>query len=475
MNMKHLFLNFACGAVLIMSGSTTVSAQSTLKLDTTFAKKFDPISGPGIPVEGNGYGGWRSSNNSLRYKGNHPKSVYDLNWGSTSSTEAIDSGRVPPILPAIELHVRDAVVTLGGDGNYYMTGSTGDNIWAYAKGIELWRSNDLMEWSYIGLVWDIDKEADEWVREWRRYPNDESTQGVRAVWAPEIHYLPKHDNYYICFSMCPNGIGLLKSSTGNPEGPYVNCWAKKNEMVAKAIDPTLFEDEDGSVYMTFSGGGTIYKLKDDLSGFDGSGKKVELSPADTNPDHHASKCVNRGMGDFGHEGAILFKYKGRYYHGGADSYYGRYSSCIAVSDNIYGPYTMRHEPIPCDGGTNFFVDKNGELWSSYFGNDTKSHFREKFSVIKAQVLDDGRIIPALEQPFVPENKKNAWKTKWDKLWKPLTILTGIAVPQANEVAEEPVAYYDLKGCKHDSLQKGIMVVSSVSKAKQRSSRKLQVK
>lgn len=71
---------------------------------------------------------------------------------------------VPPIKPAWELHLRDGVVTLGGDGNYYLTGSSGDNIWAWAEGIELWKSADLHNWEYLGLVWDIDKEADDWVK-----------------------------------------------------------------------------------------------------------------------------------------------------------------------------------------------------------------------------------------------------------------------------------------------------------------------
>ena len=73
------------------------------------------------------------------------------------SGSAVDKGLVPPIRPAWELHLRDGVVTLGGDGNYYLTGSSGDNIWAWAKGIELWKSKDLHSWEYVGLVWDIDK------------------------------------------------------------------------------------------------------------------------------------------------------------------------------------------------------------------------------------------------------------------------------------------------------------------------------
>lgn len=439
-------------------------------LDTTWARRFDGVSGPGISIADevaqfpkyNGYGGWRSGSTGVRYKGNHPKDVYDLNWGSTSTGSAVNDGLVPPILPTMELHVRDAVVTLGGDGNYYMTGSTGDNIWAYAKGIELWKSPDLMSWEYVGLVWDIDKEADEWVKEWRAYGSDKK-QGVRAVWAPEIHYLPQHNNYYICFSMCPGGVGLLKSATGKAEGPYVNAWAQPNTMVVDGIDPTLFEDEDGIVYFTYSGAGKIYKMNDDLSAFDGKPVTITLLDPDTDPSHHADKCVGRGMKDLGHEGAVLFKYKGRYYLGAADSYEGRYSTCLAMADNIYGPYSTRHEPIPCDGGTNFFVDKEGELWSSYFGNDSQTHFREKHGLVKAQVLDDGRIIPAREQPHVPEKLQKLWGTRWDKRWKPLTTAIENRVTVDGVAEDGKCTMFDAKGVCRNNTVKGLNIVRQESK------------
>lgn len=64
------------------------------------------------------------------------------------------------------------------------------------------------------------------------------------------------------------------------------------------------------------------------------------------PTHHAKKCVKRGMNDLGHEGVVLFKRDGKYYLGAADDYEGRYSTCLAMSDHIYGPYKKRHESIP---------------------------------------------------------------------------------------------------------------------------------
>ena len=49
--------------------------------------------------------------------------------------------------------------------------------------------------------------------------------------------------------------------------------------------------------------------------------------------------------DAGHEGAVMFKANGKYYLGAADSYEGRYSTCMAISDNVWGPYKMRFEAI----------------------------------------------------------------------------------------------------------------------------------
>lgn len=389
-------------AMVLLGLATVAQAQSKKdKYDEGYAPpqkeiewcmQFDGISGPGRPVQGDGRGGWRSSADGVKYQGPNPKSVYEVS-NKLCDGSAVTKGVLPNIRPAWELHLRDGVVTLGGDGNYYLTGSSGDNIWAYAKGIELWRSRDLKTWDYLGLVWDIDRDAENWVRKWRNYGNKHA---VRAVWAPEIHYMK--GNYFICFSMCPGGVGILKSATGKPEGPYVNAFTEHGPIVS-GIDPTLFEDEDGTPYFTWSGGGQIARLKDDMSGFAEKFRRVEFVDYDTIPSHHADKCVKRGMKDLGHEGVVLFKHNGKYYLGAADTYEGRYSTCLAVSDNIYGPYKMRHEAVPCAGGTGFFKDRDGKWWESIFGNDGQSPFREKIGFVRVDFDKDGRVIVAKDQPF----------------------------------------------------------------------------
>jgi len=126
--------------------------------EIAWAKSFRGVSGAGHPVIGDGRGGWISGSKGVRYDGEYMRPEYTPTEFPKSGL-AMDKGLLPPIVPALDVHLRDGVVTVGGDGMYYLTGSSGDNIWAWAQGIELWRSADLREWDYLGLVWEIDTEA----------------------------------------------------------------------------------------------------------------------------------------------------------------------------------------------------------------------------------------------------------------------------------------------------------------------------
>jgi xylan 1,4-beta-xylosidase len=83
--------------------------------------------------------------------------------------------------------------------------------------------------------------------------------------------------------------------------------------------------------------------------------------------------------------------------GAADEYQGRYSTCLAIGDSIYGPYRTRHESVPCGGGTGFFQDKKGTWWASFFGNDNQAPFREKPAIVKIDFDSQGRVIVAKNQ------------------------------------------------------------------------------
>jgi len=350
-------------------------------------------SGPGMPVTpATERGGWVTSEaavdrRGVRFRGPGPAPANLLPWADSDSGRVVTEGLIPPVKPLLHLHLRDTIICLGGDGNYYMTGSTGDDIWKANDGIELWRSPDLKRWDYLGLVWSIERDG-VWERQWR------VRKGVpfRAVWAPEIHFI--NGNYYLCHSISRSGIAVLRSTTGRAEGPYVHAFSP-DAPLRNGIDATLFGDDDGAVYLTYAGAGEMVRLKSDLSGYDGEWRRVTLETPDLDPAHHNRKCpAATGMRDIGFEGATMFKHDGRYFLGAVDRFHpNRYSFALATSDRPFGPYRDRYESVPCGGGGNFFRDKAGQWWCTIFGNDDEAPFREKPGIVPARLDEAGRMRP----------------------------------------------------------------------------------
>jgi len=344
------------------------------------------ISGPGQPVVGDGVLGGGASD-----VGGGP--ITEENRAALATGEVIKSGLLPRIKPVWDVHVRDTNIILGGDGSYYMTGSTGDNIWKFNDGIELWKSPDLIEWSYLGLVWSIEKDGG-WEKNWRDHRGP-----TRSIWAPEIRFI--RNNYYLTFGMPPGGMSILKSATGMAEGPYVHATNPNKPIVGGIgpipdsflIDPTLFEDDDGKVYFTYGPADSIGLLNDDLSDFDEPMRPIILGDLEYDP-----STRHRKTNGIGYEGATLFKRDGKYYLGSTDHYHGRYSMCVAISDNLHGPYIQRHESVPCNGGCNFFKSKDGQWYSAFFGADYRAPWREKPGIVRIDFDKDRKVVVAKVQP-----------------------------------------------------------------------------
>jgi xylan 1,4-beta-xylosidase len=395
---NRLLFNAAALGVIVFPGLAQSAPTgpdapwNPMPMYTTHPEAFSGISGPGHPVVGDGYGGYRSGREGTMYKGVDPAKPGWLDFGNRADGSGVKNGVLPPLRPIWELHLRDTTICLGGDGNYYMTGSTGDNIWDRVDGVELWRSKDLQNWDYLGMVWSMAKDAT-WQKKYR------------YIWAPEIVYLKKLNTYCIALGWGPNGLtGILKSTTGKPEGPYVNPIANDGSTTG-GIDAALFEDDDGTVYFTNGGGGTIHKMKPDLSGFDGDPIHVTFSDGSR-------------QGSPAGEGASLFKAHGKYYIGGASTVSGRYSSVDAMADTIAGPYHDWEEAVPCGGGGNFFQDKDGNWWCTYFGNDDQSPWREKPGIVKIEFDEKGLIHIAKKQPdFVLIESARHGKSPWSENYK----------------------------------------------------------
>jgi beta-xylosidase len=368
--MKTMILIATC---LLTAAIDFANAQTT----DTNAVQSPPREGDNVPAPG-----LRDRTYGISGPGaKHSAGWYNYNRQATGS--AVSNGLIPNLKPLIpDTQLRDTIVILGGDGNYYITGSSGADIWDFNDGIELWKSADLKKWDYVGEVWTFDKDAT-WEKSWRWHHH-----AVRAIWAPEIHYIKRLNNYFITISMPPGNRGILRSTTGKPEGPYVNALA--NDGFFKGdIDATLFEDTDGNVYFTCGGAGHIWLMNDDLSATVGEAHSIAFEkPADGSWNH----------GSVAQEGASLFKRDGIYYLGGAGFYKGRYSSVVAMSTNVFGPYKNWEEAVPCGGGTDYFQDKEGNWWDAYFGNDNQSPFREKPAIVKVDFDKEGKIFVSKDQP-----------------------------------------------------------------------------
>lgn len=259
--------------------------------------------------------------------------------------------------------IRDTSITLGGDGMYYMTGTSGN-----LDAIHLWRSPDLKRFEYLKPAFVLDSTNP---KLW--YNKDPQ----RLLWAPEIHYF--NGAYWIAWCVSRKlGIGLLKSATGRPEGPYVPAYQGNQPLVSQYIDASLFQDEDGAVYLIWQGR-FLRKLNQRMDGFDG--EAVELKTVDGE--------------QVGYEGIFLRKIHSWYvvlaaeWNGGGNREDGTYDMMYAVSKTLMGPYSRRRVGVPHGGHSTLFQDKEGRWNLAIFGNDRTAPFRAMPGVVPLAIRDTG--------------------------------------------------------------------------------------
>jgi len=319
------------------------------------------------------------------------------------------------VRPIIDTWMRDTYVMTGPDGYYYLTGTTATpnrkfsssriHCWDYNDGLYLWRSKDLKNWESMGLVWSFDKDADEWQRNGRPLkpgdmsPNKDPLDSFyRAVWAPELHYIRSKKKWLMI--ACMNGGGgsfVLESVSGLPQGPYRNIAGNKEKAIFPNIDLSLFEDDDGKVYL-IGHNHFITEMKDDLSDIAAPFERIKETPY--NPEPYI-------------EGVYVVKRNNKYHllqtvwsvqkPDGSYSYLRNdkkdlnslysYDVVVAEADSIRGPYGPRYPAILQGGHNNVFQDLEGNWWSTTFFNPrgimgTKYPYTCKPSIIPVKWEDD---------------------------------------------------------------------------------------
>lgn len=295
---------------------------------------------------------------------------------------------LPLLVPLFDYPLRDTSIIRGGDGSYYLTGTTGfPDWWAVTGDIQVWRSGDLKSWVPVvqkprarSVVWNVDRQGT-----WERRIPLRDGQAFRPLWAPEIAFIK--GTYWITYSI-PFGVGggILKSVSARPEGPYEAVF--KDGPLVNAIDLALFADDDGKVYLIW-GDGNIRQLNASMNGFVGEPWKIKPSNAER----------------IGFEGTFVFKANGKYYATGAefvanpeDNSSEDYHCYAAVGDSIRGPFGRKFLAIPHAGHNSFFKDMQGDWWATFFGNDPRAPFQTRPGALKIEFLPNGEFTFSRRQP-----------------------------------------------------------------------------
>ncbi|GEM_PF-172710 len=246
---------------------------------------------------------------------------------------------------------------------------------------------------------------------------DDVAWAEKQLWAPDCAY--KDGTYYFYFPAKDyEGIFRIGVATSDkPEGPFV---PEENYIDGSfSMDPSVFTDDDGVVYMVYGGiwGGQLEKwqsgeyakdgstpsgdlpaltpvmavMSDDMLSFKTTPEFIEI--LDENGEPISAKDEDRRF----FEGAWIHKYNDKYYlsYSTGTTHYLVY----ATSDNPMGPYTYQGRILePVSGWTTHhsIVEFEGQWYLFY--HDAKISGRDSQRNIRYAPLtynEDGTIAPVI--------------------------------------------------------------------------------
>lgn len=261
--------------------------------------------------------------------------------------------------------MRDPYIILAPDDYYYLTGTTPlpdderqiadkHNTGLGPKSIvgykmQLWRSEDLIHWEYLGAPYCLLDGIWYQVQPERFAAVDRSDW---RLWAPELHRI---GNRWVIVHTSPSpvkGANLSVTQDDVLRGPFTN---PMGTAIGRRHDPSLFVDDDGTVWLIW-GATRIAALRPDLTGL--AGEATQIGPA------------NRKMG---HEGCLIRKIGDRYVLFGTGwstdkMRRGTYNLYYCTADKVAGPYGPRRFAGRYLGHGTPFQDKQARWWCTAFFN-----------------------------------------------------------------------------------------------------------
>lgn len=191
--------------------------------------------------------------------------------------------------------------------DYYMVNSS----FGYFPGVPIFHSKNLVNWEQIGYVLDREEQL----------PLAKA-QTTLGIFAPTIRY---HNGVFYMITTNITDKGNFYVTSKNPAGPWSNpIW-----IATPGIDPSLFFDDNGKVYVTSAQNWGAVKNRIVMSEIDIATGKLLSQPV----------TIWKGTGGKFPEGPHLYKKDGFYYlmiaEGGTE--YG-HKVTIARSKDIWGTY-----------------------------------------------------------------------------------------------------------------------------------------
>ncbi|KOY16377.1 glycoside hydrolase family 43 protein [Paenibacillus xylanivorans] len=219
----------------------------------------------------------------------------------------------------------------------------------YFPGVPIFRSRDLIHWEQIGNVLDRISQLD--------LTDQKNSDGI---YAPALRY---HEGTFYMITTAVRGIGNFYVTATNPAGP----WSDPIRIPYGGIDPSLFFDDDGKVYVTAQQGADYnsHAIQYEID--------ITTGEALSEP-----QVVWHGDGGPWTEGPHLYKINGLYYMMSASGGTAKeHREIIGRSDRPYGPFerypdpilTHRHlnHPIQYLGHADLVEDHHGEWWAVFLG------------------------------------------------------------------------------------------------------------
>ncbi|HST45013.1 MAG TPA: glycoside hydrolase family 43 protein [Luteimonas sp.] len=353
-----------------------------------------------------------------------------FDWFQYSGHDAVFDTPLPPghyRNPVLAGFHPDPSITRAGD-RFYLVASS----FAFFPGIPVFESRDLVHWEPIGHV--IDR------------PSQLEFDGLgmsRGVFAPTIEF---HDGLFYVANTAVDSGGNFIVTARDPAGPWSDpVWLPGVD----GIDPSLFFDDDGRVYLLnndapegtarYDGHRAIWMRQLDLATLQPAGPRRVLIDGGVDPSTNPIWI----------EGPHIFKRDGWYYLNCAEGGTGpQHSQVILRSRTVWGPYAPyagnpiltqrdqapeRAHPVTNAGHADLVEGPDGRWWATFLAsrNYARAHYntgRETFLLPVEWndgwpvILEAGRDVPymapgprfmAKESSQSPMSGNFTWRDDFD--------------------------------------------------------------